>query len=175
MITIEEKILRICEEHKWPAVWFRLGCVVVKTADRVWQVRTPDDPCPNDVEALGCSGWSFSGRLDWVGIDLDIGHGTDAYKDVATAIEDARRFRDRRDGRAEIRLSKSGNGVHIRCLTGPGYTKDDAKKVVLGMMDCCWMKADATPLGRQVFFLWARDLKPRAFELIEGHAGVEYE
>jgi hypothetical protein len=37
------------------------------------------------------------------------------------------------------------------------------------------LRADATPLGRQAFWLWARRPAPEAFRLIEPHEGMPTE
>lgn len=180
-VTFEEAVAKLCAHPKWSwsARWWRLGELIVATRDKAWSVKDPAKLVPQDVTALGCTGIDQAGRLAWVFWDLDVGHGApitlsdgeqvQPYATVEEAIADARRLRDALDGHAEIRLSKSGRGVHVRCFidaerglpgsAGPEIAKTLARKLKL--------KADRSPLGRQAAWLWARALPPRAFELIE--------
>lgn len=187
-MTLKEAIAKLGEKPNWAWTmrWFRLNCIIVQTPGRVWQAKSAQDECPQAVQALGCSGISVLGHLDWVGWDLDVGHGTTSYPDPDAAIADARKLRDFLGGRAEIRYSRSGKGVHIKHLlpffkreltpdgkvvwpdgepppacAGPALAKTIAAKVGL--------RADASPLGRQAFWLWTRNAHstPSAFQLIE--------
>ena len=193
--TLEAAICKLLEDPRWAwaATWFRLGEIIVQTPDRTWATRNPDNPCPRDVTALGCRGITALGHLAWVGFDLDVVHGRQAYLDTETALADARRIRDALEGRAEIRLSKSGQGVHVRSLIpaplavyhrggltpeypegqpvpaseGPRLAKTLARKLGL--------KADPSSLGRQSHWLWTSAPVPDAFKLIAPHLGVPNE
>ena len=172
-MTFHEAIFNICQKHIWPAKWFRLERIIVSTGkDRSWQAKSYLDSCPSNVEALGCSGISGGGMLDWVGWDFDVGHGATAYDSTAAALVDARRLRDALHGHAEIRYSRSGSGLHVYHLlppstwlklpatAGPTFAKRLAADLKL--------RCDPAPLGRQCFWLWERTPKnPNSFKLVE--------
>jgi hypothetical protein len=170
-ITVEAAIIKICDRHRWPAMWFRLGCIIVSAGGRSWQVKSSDDPCPANVDALGCTGTAATGRLSWIGFDLDVGHGRLSYSDTETALVDARRIRNALEGRAEIRLSKSGIGVHVRHLLpdAPVLPNDQGPVIAKKLAAKLNVKADPAALGRQAFWLWTRTPAPNAFKLIEEH------
>lgn len=167
-MTIESKIHEICSAHPWTARWFRMGHVIIQSESRTWATTTPqEDRCPSDVVALGCTGQSTDGTVHWVGWDLDVGaHGVVSYETLPRAIFAARRLCRFLGDHREIRLSKSGKGVHVRQLKEfatlsdtTQYAHDCAKKASI--------HADRTPLSRQAFWLWTADPADRAFELIE--------
>ena len=175
-MTFEQAFHRICAKPTWNwcAAWFRLKCIIVQAGGRSWEAKSPDAECPRDVDALGCTGESVTSRLDWIGYDLDVGHGKNAYLDTETALDDARRLRERLDGQLEIRLSKSGAGVHCRHMLpfSSGLKFADAKAKALELTKGMMIRLDATPLGRQAFWLWARPPGPDGFKLIEPHKGM---
>ncbi|MGD0088568.1 MAG: hypothetical protein ABSE73_01485 [Planctomycetota bacterium] len=182
-MTLEAAIFRICEEHTWTPMWFRFGEIIVKVpADSPnrhrnrqgvllssWSTKNSLDPCPTDVELLGCTGASSTGYLSWVGWDLDVAHGHAHYCSLQEAIGDARRLRDALHGHAEIRLSKSGIGCHVRHLLPEAPRLPASQGPVIAKMfaDKLGLKADRSSLGRQAFWLWSRDPQPHGFELIE--------
>jgi len=174
-MTLEQAIFTIAARSgwTWTAAWWRLGCIIVNASGRSWEARSPQDTCPKDVAALGCSGTDCLGRLAWVGWDLDVGHGKAPYRQTEEAIADARRLRQKLDGRAEIRRSKSGLGIHVRHMLGDpqetGLQGKDGKAKALELTTGVWIKLDATPLGRQAFWLWARKPGERGFEIVEEH------
>ena len=172
-MTLEEAFFEITKKHPWTAAWLRLKHIIVAVPGKSWEAKSSDDPCPSNVVALGCRGVTIAGMLSWIGWDLDVGHGREQYESTAAAIADAQRLRRHLKGRAEIRLSKSGVGVHVYNLRmadvrpatdGPLIAKAAAKELKLR---CC-----PTPLGRQAFWLWCRDRKPDSFRLIEAHRGI---
>jgi hypothetical protein len=179
--TLEEFIAAICEHPRWhwAARWFRLGEVVVHAPSicndtHTMSFRNPDARCPVDVEALGCTGRSSTGHASWFGFDLDVGHGgaKQRYATTDEAIAEARRIRDALDGRAEIRLSKSGVGVHVRSHMpeDPKMPMPEAVRVVKDIAEALALKCDRTVLGRQAFWLWCRNPNVDSFKLIEEHA-----
>lgn len=94
----------------WTARWWRFSELIVQTPTRSWSVKNVDATAPRDVTALGCCGKGRDGRCHWLGFDLDVQHGANAYQTTAEAIAAANTLRDALDWRAEIRLSKSGAG-----------------------------------------------------------------
>ena len=149
-----------------------------------WAVPEIDRPLPREsVELLGCSGLQRDGHYAWLGWDLDVGHGVPVvlvngervapYATLDDALSDAHKLREALSGGAEIRLSKSGNGVHVRTVFDPAEQPEKAagiewaKKIAADLK----LKADASPLGRQQWWLWSRRTAPRAFELIVPQAG----
>ena len=175
-LSYEECIAWVLEQPAWAwsLPWWRTAEIIVKASGRVWSVKDSSAFAPAAIELLGCTAVDRSGQAAWVGWDLDVGeHGTTSYPDTAAAVADARRLRDALDGRAEIRLSKSGQGVHVRSLLHPAeIPATDGVKIAKGLAAKLALRADATPLGRQAFWLWARNPKPHAFELVEPHEGL---
>ena len=172
-MTLEEAFFNIAARYPWTATWLRLKHIIVAVPELSWEAKSSDEPCPFNATALGCRGITIRGMLSWVGWDFDVGHGKKQYPTTAAAIADAQRLRRRLDGRAEIRLSKSGVGVHVYHLRmrderpaedGPLIAKAAAKELGL--------RCDPTPLGRQAFWLWCRNRKPDSFRLIEAHRGI---
>jgi len=169
--SMEAALHRVWERHPWTGMWFRLGCIIASAGGRSWQARSYDDPCPHNVDALGCTGESISGRLSWFGFDLDVGHGRLRYPDTEAALVDARRIRDALQGRAEVRLSKSGIGVHVRHLLPetPRLPADQGPLIAKRLAARLNISADPSALGRQAFWLWTREPAVNAFKLIEEH------
>jgi ribonuclease HI len=170
--TLEAAMARISATpaYEWTSAWWRLGMIIVQNGAQAYQAKGPDALEPAGLELLGCAGLSQKGVWDWIGVDLDIGdHGTKSYANLDEAIADARRAREALKGRLEIRLSKSGNGVHLKNVpTTPMDAKDGpafAKKFATALK----LKADATPLGRQCFWHWAKTPGSNGFKLIEPH------
>lgn len=159
-------ISALAEKYPWSQRWWRLGEVVVGTEKRAWSVKDLNDEVPQDVQSLGCSGKAANGNWDYAFWDLDINHGTDSYVDINAAIFAAKRLCRFLDGYREIRRSKSGNGIHVRQqfkepLPGDFPIADYCKTWV----DNVELRADASPLGRQVAWLWSRPPRPwGAFE-----------
>lgn len=175
--TLEECIFAICEhpDWRWAAEWFRLGEIIVqapsiRNASHTIAVSNPDMRCPPDIQAIGCTGKSITGHASWFGLDLDVGHGKTQHRYATTeeAITAARKVRDALAGRAEIRLSKSGNGVHVRCHL-PEVPFAQVASIARDVSDVMGIRCDRSVLGRQAFWLWCRDPKPDSFKLIEGH------
>lgn len=183
-ITLEAAAHKLCAHPRWSwsARWWRLAHIIVATPARSWSTEDAAALVPSDVTALGCRGSDAAGRLAYCFWDFDVGHGkpvrapdgreVQPYATTEEAIEDARRLRDALDGLAEIRLSKSGAGVHVRYMArdwpklpaamGPVIAKLLAAKLHL--------RVDASPLGRQCAWLWCRNPPARAFELVEAMA-----
>lgn len=169
-MTLEGFIFKLCEGHPWRACWFRLGEVIVSAGGKAWATkRAMHDPCPRDIEAIGCRGVNVRGLHDWVGWDLDVGHGHPAkqYGSTIVAIHAGRMIRQRAGPQTEIRLSKSGTGVHVRQLLNEPITTEQAQRHAKAIVDDLGLKADPTALSRQAFWLWCREPKPDSFKLIE--------
>lgn len=177
----------IAEKHPWTALWWRRGCVVADTETGSFEFKEregvpPDDQrVPRNILALGCAGWDAFGRLHWVGWDFDVGKGKVAkwqadlgmceYATRDDAIAAARRLRDALDRQAEIRLSRSGRGVHVRHLLPQdeaSYIKrDKASAIARGVAAMLKIYTDPAQLGRQCLALWCRRPSPDSFRLIE--------
>jgi hypothetical protein len=173
--TLEAAVFDVCKENPWAATWFRLGRIIVGVPGRSWEAESPQDLCPSNVETLGCTGANSNGNLSWIGWDLDVGHGITHYQNQETALADARKIRDAFKGEAEIRLSKSGVGVHVRHLlreSTPAIPAIHGKEIAKGIARKLGIKADPSALGRQAFWLWVRNPMPDAFKLIEDHVHV---
>lgn len=150
----------------WTYPWWRTGCVVVGTdTGRIWEVASPQDGIACNISQLGCSGHDENGSLEWIGFDLDVGHGSVFYPTADDALKDAYRLREAL-GEAEIRRSKSGNGIHVRHLLplDCGLKKKDAPRIAKFVARKLELRADPAALGRQVFWLWAKQPNERSFE-----------
>ena len=169
-MTYLDLIDKIVEKYPWSARWWRLKEVVVSNGSRAWSVRDIAERAGEGIQAMGCTGQSQNGEWHYAFWDLDVGdHGTESYSDINTAIFAAKRLCRFLDGYREIRKSKSGNGIHVRQqfkepmpadFPMADYCKDWAKRVEL--------RADGSPLGRQVAWLWCRPpWKEGAFEEVE--------
>ena len=174
-MNYEQALHWIASKHTWTARWMRLGCVTVKVAEprgpegqQAWQAKDIDKELPKDAIALGCSGLSLAGTYDWIGWDMDVGHGPTSYVTREHAIADALRLREKLKGCAEVRLSKSGKGVHIRhtletpAANGPELAKDFATRQ--------FMRIDRSVCGRQCLDFWTRTPGDDSFKLIAEHA-----
>ena len=172
-MTIEDALFRIAEKYPWTATWLRTGHVILAVAGRAREARSVDEQCPAGVEALGCTGTDSQGRLAWIGWDFDVGHGKHACPSTDAAIAAARRLRNALHGRAEIRFSKSGIGIHVRHLW-PNDRRPGAlgQKIAKQYAEKLQIPVDLAPLGRQAVWFWARVRPPHSFELIEAHEGL---
>ena len=153
----------------WTAQWFMCGMVcVMDSAGKSFELK--NGTRPENIQAVGCGGWDEKDRLHWVGIDLDVGHGRSktCYATTEDAIEAASRVREFVGGAAEIRLSKSGSGVHIRTrIAGaPSNGRVIARRIAWWLAAQTGIKTDHSVLGRQNLWLWAKEIKPRGFELV---------
>lgn len=164
----------IANMHTWTQQWLCTGMLCYATSRGVFEVRSLTMATPPDLTALGCGGWDRQGRLRWVGLDLDVAHGTRPYACLAAAVADAKRVWDFVGGAAEIRLSKSGQGVHVRVslATPVAVGREGAARIAKWLSRTLHLRADASPLGRQNFWFWTSQPVPRAFELITPCAGV---
>jgi len=159
--------IRWIEQQKqwaWTMRWWRTYQVAVVAKGRSWSTEDIDQHIPRGVQALGCQGRARSDALwDYVIFDLDVGHGRDSYQTLDAALAAADRIAGSL-GSCEVRLSKSGKGVHVRYVPpqpvadGPGLAKQLAADLKV--------KTDRAVLGRQVQFIWTRTPKPDGFRLI---------
>ena len=172
-MTIEEKIFALLDEPRWAwaATWFRLGEVIVQTPEKSWATKTPtEDECPHALLALGCTGVGQRGagnERDWIGWDLDVGHGKKSYQVTYVAIQAARLIKARMGPWTEIRLSKSGRGVHVRTLLKNPVQLDEGPKIAKAVIDELGIRADPTALSRQAFWLCCAEPGENAFKCIE--------
>ena len=164
----------------WIASWWPPGdpsSVIVQTPDQTWDAKNANAPCPSDIQAFGWNGSDTQGRLIWVGFDFDIGHGAEQYASTDLAMSDAYRVRHFFKGRAEIRFSRSGEGLHVRHRL-PADTHrpaSDGPLIAKGINTELKLKADPTALGRQAFWCWTHESTPNAFRLVQQHRGIEYD
>ena len=175
MQTIQDFVHRLMAhpDWGWTRKWFNDGGVIVSTPARNWHEYRPGSVAlPTDLVSLGSTGRA-NGRLCWVGWDLDVGHGTTSYPSTETALVDADRLRHVLDGQAEIRLSRSGWGVHVRSMVPPNGRALPSRygpaisRILAGALG---LRADPTSLGRQAHWLWVSDPAPGAFALVHPHA-----
>ena len=179
--TLEEFQIDLANGLAWVWIadwWLQCGpsTVLVSAAGKTWDAKDPQAVCPPEIQALGWGGADTSGRLIWIGWDLDVGHGKEQYESTDLALSDAFRIRDLFEGHAEIRLSKSGVGVHVRhrlpddvnrpADDGPGIAKAVASKLAV--------RADRSALGRQAFWFWTQETNADSFRLIYPHKGMEW-
>ena len=162
----------------WIADWWPPGgpsSLIVQTAEGTRDTKSPDIVCPPNVQSLGWGGSDINGRLVWVAWDLDVGHGAKQYGSTDLALADAFRIRDFLRGQAEIRLSKSGIGVHVRhrLPNGSDRPASDGPQIAKAVAQELDLKADPSALGRQAFWFWTASPAPNAFKLIWHHEGVE--
>ena len=163
----------------WTAEWWPLSgasTVLVSAAGKTWDAKDPQAVCPPDIQALGWGGADRFGRLNWVGWDLDVGHGQQNYKSTDLALSDAFRIRDLCEGNAEIRLSKSGLGVHVRHRLPDDENRlaDDGPRIAKAVADKLSVRADRSALGRQAFWFWTHETNIDSFRLIHPHKGMEW-
>jgi len=168
-MTTEEFIAKVSETNPWTARWWRLGQVVVQAGDKAWEVKDLEQRIPENLKAAGCTGKCRCGRWDYVFWDLDIGHGSNGYGSLGGALHAARRLAKHLDGYREVRLSKSGKGVHVRQMfEQPKSAEFDFKEHCLGWAKELEIRVDASPIGRQVQWLYTPEPRPaRAFEEVE--------
>jgi P4 family phage/plasmid primase-like protien len=181
-------------EWSWAAAWVSIGAprrpgmICVQSAGKSFELRSGS--IPEHTTAIGCGGWDAgsSGRgddglLHWIGIDLDVrgvaaaipGHAEKKtlYDSTEEALAAALLVRDLAVGAAEIRLSKSGRGVHIRIAVAAGVVNGREAGKSLGVAAyaakhiarAAGIKCDTTVLGRQNLWFWSAAPGPRGFEL----------
>lgn len=154
---------------EWTERWWQQGCLVLAADnDEAWEQKAHGEIAPRNTVRAGCSGHDRKGRLAWVGWDLDVQHGGQSYETFNAALEDAYRIREVLE-EAEIRRSKSGDGIHIKYLLpeDSALTKEDGAKIAKYIAQKLKLKADPSNLGRQVFWLWQRDCNGKGFLVIE--------
>jgi len=192
--TYREFIGRIAvsPEWEWTAKYWLGGCIIACFDDGtpkgdVIEVKNAGDKVvPKNIRCLGCSGFDKYG-VYWVAWDLDVGHGANPYDSFDEALKDAMRLRDSLGvgngvgsipGEAEIRRSRSGNGLQVRHLlpidavdqNGEALDRKDMCTIAKGMSALLGMKDDTIVQGRQAVWLWVRDgdkfLGEHSFEVV---------
>jgi KaiC/GvpD/RAD55 family RecA-like ATPase len=164
--------LKANPKFNWAQKWLTTGMLVcAEESGKIFELK--NGKLPAGITALGCGGWDSDGTLRWVGLDLDVGHGAVAYDTVEQAIEDANKVRDFVGGAAEIRLSKSGKGVHVRVPVVDGIKGGvkAAAPLAKWLAHTTGIKADRSPLGRQNFWFWSKSLNDDSFLLIVDEVG----
>jgi|GEM_PF-1780679 len=161
--SIGERIDELCAVCDWRARWVKRGMICIPH-------EIKDLLVTRDPDVMGCGGWDHAGRLHWVGFDLDVGHGRDDLKYASRdeALQAALLIRKFVGDAAEIRASKSGNGIHVRVPIA-GVETDGRKKAALiakWLARAVNVKTDTAVLGRQNLFFWAREIGPHGFELL---------
>ena len=153
----------------WRSRWVRRGMVCVQDGPRAMELDRLD--YSGNIDAVGCGGWTESGELHWVGIDLDVGHGgaKNCYESRDDALDAAFKVRAFVGNAAEIRLSKSGSGVHIRIAIEGVATngRETAPHIAKWLVATLEIKCDPTVLGRQNLWFWARQSGAHSFQEIE--------
>ena len=168
--TYRELIDAIIEENPWTEQWLRDGCIIaMANSNDSWEVKDTTEKVPLNLSRLGCAGWDHDGKLHWIGFDLDVGHGGIRYRDTEEALVDGRKIQSL-FGESEIRLSTGGKGVTVKYWLpeDSGLSKNVAARIAKGISKKLGLKADPSNLGRQCFWLWAREPAPRGYELISG-------
>jgi hypothetical protein len=167
-VTVREFVATLRHDPRWAWTWtwWRFGEVTLHTTDRTWATRDPDISLPEGLVALGCSGRTRTdGLWDWVGFDVDVGHGKKAYHSTRVALLAAHRIRDQL-GSCEIRLSRSGRGVHVRHAFG--VPMPDGQAIARQYAAELRVMMDPAAVGRQMLTLWAREVPAvDGFRLIE--------
>lgn len=167
-MTIEEKIFELFENWQWAARWFRQGEVIICADGKTRAVRNIHKTfCPVNVQSLGCTGEGIDGKCHWIGWDLDVGHGAKQFGSTSAAILAGRMIKKVAGPATEIRLSKSGIGVHVRHLCQYDTMKlgiERAKEIVsfAGVT-----RMDPTSISRQAHWLWSEKPGENGFKIIE--------
>lgn len=155
----------------WSEPWWQQGCLICRAIsgqlNETWEQKDHRQVVPGNLDRLGCSGHDPEGRLYWIGFDLDVMHGTTSYSSLDEALADAQLIREEL-GEAEVRLSTSGNGVHVRHLLpeDSGLTRKESGRIAKYVARKLNIKADPSSLGRQAHWLWSRAPSERSYELI---------
>jgi len=160
----------------WSACWLPDDpqSVIVQTPTGTRDLKTLDAELPHGLRALGWTGLTKSGMARWIGWDLDVDHGPTCYLTREAALLDAHRLREALDGCAEIRLSKSGQGAHIRHWLAPaGLSNEEAKLFAKGIAKRLNIRADKTVASRQCFHAWTHKPTPDSFRLIAEDEALE--
>lgn len=173
---------KIAALKDWRNFWVKRGmlCVQDLTAPAGKQCyEIKNNNWPGNVDAIGCGGWDENDTLFWVGIDLDVitpdSHqkAQNTYETIDQAIENAFRIRDYVRNAAEIRLSRSGNGVHVRILIHRlANGRRTARQIAWWVQKQLALKCDHAVLGRQNFWFWAKTINEKSFALIESCDGI---
>lgn len=179
-ITLEEFYIDLANTERWCwlAQWWPDGgpsSVIVGASDLTYDAKNGYAPCPHDILSFGWNGSDAEGRLIWLGWDLDVGHGAQQYESTDLALVDAFRLRHFLRGNAEIRLSKSGSGVHVRHRLPENANRpaSDGPRIAKAIAAELGMKADPSALGRQAFWMWSANTSNHSFRLILPHEGIE--
>ena len=151
----------------WMAAWDNplSSSVIIRKDLTVFDVKDFNYPMTDAIDRIGWSGLSTDGIARWIGWDIDVGHGETSVETLDDAFHVATRLFLRLDGHAELRLSSSGKGVHVRhTLLQP--LKNDAAIRLAKNISRKIDGIDPTPCGRQCFWFWDRDPAPGAFRQI---------
>lgn len=158
----------------WMTTWLNSNSVTVilRQNGSVFDAKSFNYPMTDDIDRIGWSGLSTDGTAQWIGWDLDVGHGKNCSETFGQALLSAVRLWSRLEGNAEIRVSTSGQGLHVRFLLPTQeqihhaqYAASIASKDIPGI--------DPTPTGRQAFWFWDRNPQPGAFrQLLPSTTGV---
>lgn len=158
------------KEHSWTEKFFKdANHFIFNRGEKTTSAR-PTAWAPEDLSRLGCRGDNIDGNLTFLFFDLDVGHGNEKHKYDTTdeALETAYKIREFFKGRASIRLSKSGKGVHVHHLvTGCEVPYEYGPVLAKGIANHLNIKCDHSVHGRQCCWFWERDAGPDAFKLIE--------
>jgi hypothetical protein len=180
-MTLAEKIVELSQTSDFLARWFCLAEIAVDLRvkngpkPRVWTTKNSDDLCPaNNLYSLGCSGVNVDGTLRWVLFDLDVGHGGQAYESTEAAEEAGIALASRLQGHAEVRRSRGGQGVHVCWMPPKVYPGDKGPALAKLIVQKTGIKVCASPLGRQIRWLWCAEEKPNAFKLVYENTGKVY-
>lgn len=174
MIMPANMLEQIVSHTDWCKPWVKRGMICVRVpaddpkgfAD--FELKNRD--VPNTALLVGSGGWDENGALHWVGVDLDVGHGQEKskYQTREEAINTALQLRAFVNNAAEVRLSKSGKGVHVRVaiegVMADGRTM--AARIAKWLANTLEIKSDRTVLGRQNLWFWARERGEESFQEI---------
>jgi len=176
---LAEKLNEVIRQSEWSAPWVKRGMICVQDLSRPKDKQAFElkgDTWPARVDAVGSGGWDETGALHWVGIDLDVGHGDEkqAYETRDDALDVAFRLREFVNNAAEIRLSKSGNGVHIRVAIAGITTNGRTLAPLIAKWLCRTLdvRCDQSVLGRQNLWFWSKDRSEHSFALVEACSGL---
>ena len=169
------------EGWEWTRPWWHsrvVACVDNGTPKgNSFEVKNLDEPVPENIRNLGCLGFDDDG-VYWVGWDLDVGHGKNPCSSDVEAILEAQKLKaalgDRVEGlpnaggEADIRRSKSGDGVHVKVMLpfdattkdGEPLAEDHVKAIVKGIALRLGLHDDKAAEGRQNFWMWTQDGDP---------------
>ncbi len=166
MTTLREFLIDRMNTNAWSwmADWenWKSQSVIARRNGQVTDLKSWDAPAGPGLERVGWSGLSTDGQCRWLAWDIDVGHGKESFFDFHAGLLAAVNIWQILGGEAEVRVSTSGRGFHVRHKVTRDLSNaqgGDLAKIIAGKVP----GLDPVPVSRQAFWFWAAKPEPGSF------------